>query len=104
MKSDFKEYPKKNKTMGLYYSLSLIISFAIIIVLAWIFRIHDITWILVSAVVCTELDKEQAKSVIFKRIIATLLGVIIACMVLLILGPGYLGLICGIIIINLICH
>lgn len=91
-------------TTGLRYAITLVIVIGIIMTGAKIFNVTDPTWALISGVVCTELEIDQARSIVFLRIFATIIGVILACLVLLTIGPGYLGIMVGVLITTLICH
>lgn len=96
--------PQKQNITGLYHSVTLLIVIGVIMYGAKICHIPDPTWALISGVVCTELEIEQARSVILSRIFATIIGVTLACITLLIIGPGYLGIMVCILITALICH
>lgn len=91
-------------TTGLRYAITLIIVIGIIMLGARIINVTDPTWALISGVVCTELEIDQARSAVFLRIFATIVGVVLACLVLLTIGPGYLGILIGVLITTLICH
>lgn len=95
---------KKWNSAGIYYSAALLVVIAIIMLGAKIFNVADPTWALISGVVCTELEIDQVKFVVIFRILATVIGVVIASLITLIVGPGYLGIMLGVLMITLVCH
>ncbi len=98
-----KEPSKRWNIIGLCYSITLLLVISIIIIGAKIFNIADVTWALISAVICTEIES-GVYSVVFLRIISTLIGAITAYLVLAIMGPGYFAIIVGVIITTLTCY
>ncbi|WPY00427.1 YccC-like domain protein [Candidatus Trichorickettsia mobilis] len=95
---------KRWNNAGLRYSFTLAIIMGLIMLGAKIFAVTDITWALVSGVVCTELETNKALSLVLWRIIATMIGVAVAFLILLVIGAGYIGLVVGVVITTLICH
>lgn len=95
---------KKWNTAGLRYSITLMIVAGLIMIGGKIFNVPDVTWALISGIVCIELEVDQSQSIVSLRIFSTLIGVVIAILILLIIGPSYFGIILGILIITLLCH
>lgn len=99
-----RQHMQKWNSLGLYYSAALLIVIGLIMLAAKIFHVADPTWALISGVVCTELEMDQVKDVVIYRILATIIGAVLASLVTLILGPGYLGIMLGVLIITLVCQ
>ncbi len=94
---------KNWQTSGLR-SLALLIVIGIIIILGRILHIKDITWALISGVICSEIEIDRTHSVVLLRILETTIGVSFASLILIIIGPGYFGLIIDVIGVALICN
>lgn len=90
--------------VGLFYAITLAVTVGLILFLSKIFHIIDPTWALISAVVCTELDLGQARQLVMARIWATIIGAGLAVAVLMVLGPGYITILMGVVITTLACH
>lgn len=90
--------------LGTRYTITLILVLAIILWGGQLFHSADITWALISAVVCTELEIDQAYTTIIRRIIATLIGVIIATGALIIFGINYFTLFISVTLTTLLCY
>lgn len=89
---------------GLIYATTLAIAVGLIMLEAWIFNLTDPTWAIVSGVICTELEINQTRQLVFGRIVATLVGVTLAFLMLESLGPGYIAVIAGVILTTLVCQ
>lgn len=89
---------------GIRYALTLVIVVGAIIGGAKLFHIPDMTWALISGVVCTELELDQVRTVMIMRILATIVGVILAILILLVFGSGYLSIILGVAITTMFCY
>ncbi len=89
---------------GLHYSIALAIVSSLIMLGSWLSGFHDPLWVLLSGVICTEIVHDQTKSVVVRRIMATLIGTGISCVLLMVFGSGFVTLIAGIVIITLVMH
>lgn len=92
------------KFNGLIYAVILASVVGLIMIESWIFHISDPTWAIVSGVVCSELEIEQARTLVYGRIAATLVGVALSFLMLVIIGHGYFTIIAGVILTTLICQ
>ena len=90
--------------LGVYYAITLIVVIGIVLFGAKFFQVNDPTWALISAIICTELDLNRTPSVVMQRIFLTIIGVVLALIMLLIFGIGYIALFAGTIFITLTCH
>jgi uncharacterized membrane protein YccC len=92
------------KFEGIIHAIILALVVGIILLEAWFFRLSDPTWSVISGVVSSELQIDQARTLIFDRILATLLGVVFAVIFLILFGSGYFSIIGGVVFITLMCH
>lgn len=99
-----KETSTRWNILGLCYSITLLLTVAIIIMGAKMLNIPDVTWALISGVVCTEIEIGQVYSLMLLRILSTLVGAGMACLVLLILGTGYFSIMAGVMLTTLACY
>jgi uncharacterized membrane protein YgaE (UPF0421/DUF939 family) len=99
-----KEPSTRWNILGLCYSITLLLTVGIIIMGAKILNIPDVTWALISGVVCTEIEIGQVYSLMFLRIVSTLVGAATGCLVLLILGSGYFSIMAGVMVTTLTCY
>jgi uncharacterized membrane protein YgaE (UPF0421/DUF939 family) len=103
----FKGYGMKIQsrlTNGIFYSVMILIFTSIVVLLAPVLGANNCTWILISAVVCLELDIEKRHSIAYKRIAATMFGALFP-VVLMHLSTNILFIvIVSIISITMICH
>lgn len=90
--------------LGVRYAITLALVVGLIMFGARLFNIADCSWAVISAVLCTELDRSRTHSTVLKRIIATLIGAIFALGCLLLVGPGYFPTLMSVIILTLLCH
>lgn len=90
--------------VGIHYTATLLVVIGLIFWGTVFFQVSDPTWALISGVICTELDMNRAKSIVIKRTLLTVLGVVLALGILLICGPSLGTLLFGVALITLIFH
>jgi uncharacterized membrane protein YccC len=94
----------KNWRISALRAVALLATIGTIILSAKILHIENITWALISGVLSIELEIDLAYSVVFTRIVGTIIGASLASMLLITIGPNYLSLIIDVISITLICN
>ena len=90
--------------LGIRYVITLTLVLALILWGGELLHVADVTWALISAVVCTELEIDQAYMTTVRRIIATFIGVMIALIALIIFGINYVTVFISVSITTLLCY
>lgn len=98
------ESPLNRIRQGVCFSLTLLAVVSGALLGARWMEVADPTWVLVSAVVCTEFEYDAARSIAFSRIFSTVIGAAFASLVLWLLGPGTPALLIGTVSIGLVCR
>lgn len=90
--------------MTFFYAISLALAVSLVLLGGLLFDLSDLTWALISVIICTELDITQTKNLVIQRMFLTMLGVAFGMGVLLLFGCNFYTLFVGVILIMLVCR
>lgn len=89
---------------GTRYTLTLTTTMVVALLMAKLCRVPDPLWLLISCVVCAEVDSQQMKKLVSNRILANIVGAAVGTLCLFALGIGYVVMLLSIVFLTALCH